>query len=187
MKVTEEQQLAELFLDLKGKRRKRLDWIAIAQRCKALADRYRSVHDLAEKLGVSDHLVRSIMSLLNLPRDVQKMVREGKILYDAAYRLNTLTTPAKQVQVAKVIGGLPSHVQREIIQYAKSHPDADLLDYQKRLVITPAAKERIHLIVVPVETSEFAQLRRLSERNRKSIQDIVLEAVREFVVSSGKT
>ncbi len=186
MRATEERQLAELFLDLKGKKQKRLDWIAIAERCSALAGRYRSVHELAEKVGVSDHLIRSIVSLLKLPPDVQDLVRKGEILYDAGYRLNTLSSAARQSQVAKIIAGLPSHVQREIIQHAKNNPDADLTDFRRRLTDKPVKREKVHLVVLPLMGQEFRDLRRLSQQRGMSVQDVVLQALREYVSNSGE-
>ena len=43
----------------------------------------------AKKLGVSPELIRSIVSLLKLPDSVQELIKDRKILFDAAQRINT--------------------------------------------------------------------------------------------------
>src|SRR6267378_388415 len=83
----EDKLLAELFLSLKGSKKKREDWISIAKKCKRLVDHYRSYGVAAQKLGVSSELIRSAVLLLSLPKEVQVLVKDGKILFDAAQRL----------------------------------------------------------------------------------------------------
>src|SRR5207249_924099 len=129
----EERILADLFIDLKSRRKKRDNWIEIAQKCDLLAREYGSPKRVAEKVGVSYELMRSILSLLKLSKEAQQLDSRGEILYDAAQRLNRIKDPTRQAEVAKAIAGLPSHKAREIIQYAKRFPNTGLGAYKRRV------------------------------------------------------
>ena len=73
------QRLANLFLNLKGSKKKMDDWINIAKICKKVLDSSKNRKEAASQLGVSPELIRSIVSLLDLPLEVQKMINDVKI------------------------------------------------------------------------------------------------------------
>ncbi|MCI4357955.1 MAG: hypothetical protein L3J95_01735 [Thermoplasmata archaeon] len=186
MKSAEAELLAELYVDLKGRRDKRLDWITIATKCKELSNLYGGFREAASKLGVSLQLVRSIVSLLDLPAGVQTMVKDRSILFDAAQRLNTLKDPRRMVRVARQIRNLPSRQQREIIQFAKGHPDADLVDFRKRVAHKETRTERIHLLMIPVDDLTFNALQALSRKGESTVQGTILKAVHQLVSQGTK-
>jgi hypothetical protein len=113
-------------------------------------------------------------------------VKEGSILYDAAYRLNTLKDPSLQRRVAEIIVGLPSHVQREIIQYARRFPDADLIEFRNRVTTSSPKKEKVRIVLVPLGEPEFVRLQRMSKRRGVSLQDLILEAMHALISQTGK-
>ena len=43
---------------------------------------------VAEKLGVSYELIRSILKLSTLPEEVKGLMKDGKILYDVGQRIS---------------------------------------------------------------------------------------------------
>ncbi len=179
---SEEKVLAALYLSLKGPKKKREDWISIAKKCKKLAKMYGSYKEVAEKLGVSYQLVRSIMSLLQLPREVQRLVKEGKILYDAAQRINTVKgKKKKQIEVARAIAGLTSHEQREIIQYAKKYPNSSLANYKKRLAAPAVEHEKIHVAIIPLRQKMFGLLQRESTQKKISLESVILDIIDEWM------
>lgn len=177
MTSNEARLYAELFLDLKSGRKKRLDWISIAQKCKTLADSHRSYSELAGKLGVSTTLLRGIVSLLDLPAEVQEMVRKGEILFDAAHRLNTLKDAKQKVRVARAVRGLPSHRQREIIQFAKRVPDGDLASFTKRATESKPPAEKVHVFVFRISEQQLEALRRRAASEGIQVQGLVTRAI----------
>lgn len=179
-------ELANLFLNLKGGKKKRDDWITIAKTCKNIVDSSKSNKEAAEKLGVSQELIRSITSLLDLPKEVQNLIRDGKILFDAAQRINRIKNPdkekeaTKQIEVAKEIAGLPSHKQREIIQYAKKFPNSSLKDYKRR-VTTPRPVKRIHVAVISLDEPTFKSLQKISKKTKKSLERTILDIIQKNI------
>ena len=175
---SDEQRLAELFVDLKGPKQKRLDWITLATDLKQLQSQYPTISDLAKSLHVSPHLVRSIVRLLELPPKVQEMVRDGRILQDAGYRLLALRDPKRITEVARVIQGMPSHDQRQIIQFAKRFPRSNLKEFRGRLAAKRGARVKIRLVVVPFDEKSFAALRDFARSRKETLPEAIKVAVR---------
>lgn len=183
---TEAQLYSELVVDLKGPKTKRLDWMTLAAKAKELSDVYGDWREAARKLGVSRQLFRAVLSLLDLPPVIKEMVRKRQILMDAAHRLHTIKDRQTMVTVARLIRGLPSHQQREIIQYARKHSHDELLEYSKRVVAPTLRTERLHLLMIPLDDITFRAVRSVSNRRGKSVQDLILEAVHDLVDKGGR-
>jgi hypothetical protein len=181
----DEDLLAELFLDLKGPKKKRSDWITIAKKCKKAVEMFGSLEKAAEKLGVSYELLRSITTLLTLPNEVQALVREKKILYDAAQRLYRINDRKKQTQVAKAMAGLRSHQQREIIQYAVKYPNANIQDFGARVAKPEKTREKIHVIITPLREETYRVLARQSSNRKISIEKLILQVLDNWVENRG--
>lgn len=185
--IKENVLLANLFLNLKGNKKKRDDWITIAEKCKNIVDNNKNRKEAAKKLGVSPELIRSIISMLELPKDVKKLIREGKILFDAAQRLNTIKfvdkdkEKAKRIEVANEIAGLKSHEQREIIRYAKKFPNSGLKNYKKRVTATREIK-RVHVLVIPLDEPMFKNLKKISKKRDLSLEKTALELISEKIM-----
>lgn len=183
-KYNEDKLLAELYLDLKGPKKKRDNWINIAKKCQLLIDNSPSVNKAAKKLGVSYELLRSIAILLTLPDEVKKKIKQGLILYDAAQRLNRIEESKKQIEVARSIAGLPSHKQREIIQFASKYPNTGIDNYKKRVTSLKSKTEKIHFTLVPLREDTFQKLDRYCKKNKSSIEKMILTMVEKW--SKGK-
>ena len=183
---SENQILANLFLNLKGSKKKRDNWINIAKICKEFLDNSKNRKTTASKLGVSPELIRSIVSLLDLPIEVQKLIKEGKILFDAAQRINTIKDDNKEkekkrrIEVAKEIVGLTSHEQREIIRYAKKFPNSSLKNYKKRVTTAREIKE-IHVAVISLEKKQYEKLEKMSKKRKLSLEKLLLEIVEHWL------
>lgn len=178
--------LSTLFVNLKGDKKKKEDWISIAKKCKEISQNYNSRTELAEKLGVSTELIRAILSLLELPDEVQQLIKDKRILFDAAQRINTIDNEKRQIEVAKTIAGLSSHEQREIIQYAKKYPDSKLSNFKKR-VTSKLTTDKIHVVVLPVKEDLFGLLYRESIRKKISVEKLILNIVDEWRIERRKT
>ncbi len=183
MKPNEEDQLvADLILDLKGAKNKRENWIEIAKKCRKAANHFGSTKNAALKIGVSYSLLRSIISLLKLPVEIQELVRKRHILYDAAQRLLTLPDSRQQIEVARAIVGLPSHKQREIIQYAKGHPTDGLPKVIERVRTRPKQEtERIHVAVVPLREDAYSSLSSHAMNRKVSVEKLILDIIHEWI------
>ena len=190
--IREDTLRATLFVNLKGDKKKKEDWVSIANKCEEIAKKYKSHKELADELGVSPELIRALVSLLKLPAEVQQLIKEKKILFDAAQRINTIDRKKekwrrakRQIEVANAIAGLSSHEQREIIQYAKKYPNASLSNFKKR-VTAPLSTENIHVAIIPLSEESFRRLQSVSVRKKISLEKLILSIIDEWKQKRGK-
>jgi len=120
------------------------------------------------------------------------LIRDEKILFDAAQRINTIKIKGnkhkeelRQIRIAKEIAGLKSHQQREIIRYAKKFPNSSLKNYKKR-VITPRETRRIHVVIVSLDEPMFKELNRIAKKRSLSLEKMIVELIDEKIQESRK-
>ena len=178
--ANEDETLAKIFMVLKGSKRKHEDWVSIAKKCNEILQNSDSVTDAAKKMGVSYELLRAILSILKLPKEVQQMIKSGDILFDAAQRINRIKDPNRQKKVAQVIAGLKSHEQREIIQYAKKFPQANLSDFAKR-VGSSATTEELHVAIIPLNETTFKAVDEERKKQKTSLEKMLVEIIERWV------
>lgn len=173
--------LAQLFLDLKGSKKKSRDWITIAEHCEMAVAEFGSVKETASKLGVSYQLLRSVLSLKKLPVEVQEIVKRNEILFDAAQRINTIKSKEKQIEVANIVSGLPSHTQREVISQAARVPDSDLVDFRNRSVGVRVEAEKIHVVIIPLREELYQSLEAERAKIGRPLERIISDIISEWL------
>jgi hypothetical protein len=184
--TTEEDRIfAELFVDLKGPKKKRRDWMRIAGNCQKLLDKYHSSALVAEKLDVSPGLFRAIISLNKLPREVKDLVRRGDLLFDSAQRLNAIKSRQRQIEVAKLIVNMPNKRQRDVIAHAARYPDSDLKDYRDKVKNQKAEKEKLRLVIIPMREELYQSFSQKVRSIHKSLDEVFPEMVENWLKKNG--
>lgn len=150
--------------------------MSIAEDCKKVVDDMGSVREAADRIGVSPHLLRSVVSLTKLAPEVKDMVRRGEILQDSAYRLNTIKDERKQVEIAKLLLGLTNHQQRQLVFQAKKLPDSDLVDFRGRLTAKPD-KRRVYVAIIPLEEETYEKVQRQSKRLGRPVERLLSDVI----------
>lgn len=181
--ASNEKDLASLFLTLKGGRKKRADWISIAKQCERVRKRNNSTSEAARELGIAYETLRSILSILELPAEVQRRVKNGEILCDAAQRISRIKDPARQKEVAKTIAGLKSRDQREIIQHAKKFLAADLSNFKKR-VTAPRNVKNVHVVVIHLGEDAFNAVSKAGKGSGRGVEGVLADIVEQWAGAS---
>jgi hypothetical protein len=179
----ENRKLATVYLNLRGAKKKPQDWIEIAKTVRWAIDRYGSSRLAAEKLGYSYELIRTIASLLTLPPDVQDMVRDRRILYDAAQRLARVKGPERQRTIAKAIAGMPSHDARQVIQLSKRFPDANPSAFKSQVAASKRETQHVQVLILPLRDATYKALKSLAVRRGLSTERFALEVLTELVAA----
>lgn len=182
--INEEKILASLYLNLKGSKKKKDNWIEIADNCKQLVDYYGSAMKVAEKLGVHYEIIRSILKLLTLPEEVRQLIRVNKILFDVGQRIARIKDAKTQIKVAKAVVGLSNHDAREVVQYAKKYPDASLEDFRRRVIDSKNKVEKINLAIVPIKEETYKLLKKFGQRYKLSPEKLILKIVNQWIEQS---
>lgn len=184
--IDEEKTFTRLYTNLRGAKKKQDNWVDIAQDCKQLRDYYGSARKVAEKLGVSYELIRSILKLSTLPEEVKGLMKDGKILYDVGQRISRISDKEKQVEVAKIVAELPAHDARDIVQYAKKYPKEPLDSFRKRVVEGKDKVEKVHLSIIPLREEIYSYLKTESQRKNISPEKLILLIVEGWMKTNNR-
>jgi hypothetical protein len=179
--INEEEILATLYLNLKGPKKKRNNWIEIAYKCKQLADYYGSAKKVAEKLGVHYEIIRSAIKLLTLPEEIRQLIERNEILFDVGQRIARIKNKEVQIKVARAVIGMSNHDAREVIQYAKKYPDAPLDDFKNRVMHSKDKVEKVNLVIVPMKEEMFELLKEIGKKDKLSPEKVILNIVSQWM------
>jgi len=177
----EEELLASLYLNLKGPKKKHGNWMDIAEDCKKLKEYYGSAKKVADRIGVSYELIRALLTLLTLPEEVQTLIRDDKILFDVGQRIARIKGKERQIEVAKTIARLPAHDARDILQYAKKYPEAQLGDFKTRVTQGKDSIEKVHIALVPLREDIYETLKMEGQQKKLSVEKTILLILKQWV------
>jgi hypothetical protein len=185
-KEPDNETIAQLFVDLKSRKpRKSEDWISVAKKVKEVVEWKGSASEAAKIFEVAPYLVRSIVSLLDLPKEVQNMVKEGRLGQDTASKLNGISDSRRQIEVARKIEGLPQWQQRSVIGYVRRLPDANLDQLVKRLA-AEEKRERVHVAAVILSEEDFLKVDGVRKRRNVTLEALLTEVIRKWIDSGMK-
>jgi hypothetical protein len=111
--------LAIAYSNTKRKKREK-DLVTVAEAMKYLATLYKSQKKVAEKLDLSSEMVRQFLTVLKLPKSVQKLFECKQIdSVDTAKELSSLGDKKKQETAARTIVHSSSKEVRDIKRLVK--------------------------------------------------------------------
>lgn len=175
----ENKHLALLYSNYQGKRVD--DWIEIAKSCKALADFYGSHQKLADKVGRTREDIRSTIKLLDLPKEIQKMVEGGKINKDVAWRITSVPGKENQIKIANAVENMNGHDARELVYYFTRDQKISLDDYRKRISQSKDEVENVSIFIIPLEKEKFNSFSKIAKKKNKTPQKLILELIDKII------
>lgn len=182
---SEEKLLARLYYSIEGKKPKKDSWIHIANGVASLEKLYGSVQEVAKKLNLSKETVREILKILDLSDEAKTLLNEQKIAYDAAWRLASIDKK-KQNDVAKAIIGLNAHDARDIVRYARIHPNEEIEDYAKRLITSKGTTRKIKLLILPLDEDIYEEIKAIASKSKLNISDFIERLIYKQLKNRGK-
>lgn len=171
-----------LLYNIKGRKKKRDDWITIAKKCKEATDYFKSYKIVAEKLFVHPETIRSILKLLELPEEVKQLIQERKIGMDAAQRITRIKNPKDQIKAAQTILNLTSHKSRDILRYIQRKPDSPIQNYEKyKEKLTPLNKtvKNINLAILQLDDEIYKRLKKIASKQKISISNLIGDLIKK--------
>lgn len=178
---SEAKLFARLFYNFEGKRPKKDSLIYLANECLMLKNKYGSISLVADKLGVSYENIRELLKLLDLNKNVQKLVDERKIAYDAAWRLAEITDKKRQNDVASALVGLDTHSAREVVRYSKLNKNSNPKEYAKKLMESKTNFTKIKLLILPISEEKYNYLKIEANKKHKTVSTFLIDMVEKSI------
>jgi len=175
--LSEEKATAILLANLKGPKKKPTNLLTIAAACRLLIQRW-GIKRVSEFFGVSQYQLRQIDKINDLSPEVRELIQKGKLGIEASYQLWRLGEKL-QSEVAKEMLGMSAHEIRQLVYLLRKNPSMSVKE-AKRLT-DKAMQKRISLLVLPLTSDTYRNLRRLAEESHQGIHDLVLRVLEDYI------
>jgi hypothetical protein len=174
---------ALLIANLKGGRRKRSKLTTIAEAVRLLkGDRkYESSKELARAFGVSRQIIESFDKINDQPKEIQKLIDDGKILLDASTKLASVSDIPRRLELARVVAGETAFDTRYIIDYAKKHPELSAKECKEEVFASKDVTRNLHVLVIPLEEELFRNLRLRAATKKMRLEQAAKLAIQEWL------
>lgn len=177
-KLDEETALSVLFANTKRKKRS-VDLLTIAKSCEYLVNLYGSKRAVAEKVGLSTEMIREFLTILKLPKEIQKLVSERKVdSIDVVKEISALKEPSKQIEVAEAFINSPSKDARDIKRLVKN-TDISINDAKK--IILDTKPKGLHIFIMDFDDEMYKTIVKQAKLQRIKPAELVRAIVAEWL------
>ena len=173
----EEKIIAILYANFRGKKKKVHNWIYLAKLLNELSNHYGSYQELAKKLGLHPETVRETLKLLKLPKEVQEMVKEGRLKHEVAWRIEGISDKTAQIKVAKALIGLDAHNARDIVRIYRKNPEIDIEDYVKNFRSSRLNVENVNLMIIPLKREDYLKIKQRADDFKESPERFIVNKI----------
>ncbi|MCJ7768222.1 hypothetical protein MUP79_07505 [Candidatus Bathyarchaeota archaeon] len=174
-KVDEVWALAVVFGNTRRKKRKE-NLVNIGRAFEVLVEVYNSQKAVTEKVGLSVEMIRQFLTVLKLPKEVQKLFRTREIdSVDTAKELYALRDTRKQICAARRVAGLVSKDVRDVQRIVKS---GALSSAEATKAILAAKGKGLHVFMVDLDDEAYERL----IREAMALQKKPAELARKIVI-----
>lgn len=176
-KMNEEKIMGILYANFRGKTKKVNNWIYLANKIKELSDHYGSHKKVAENLGMSPETIRETLKLLELPKEVQEMVKSGKLKHEVAWRIASIEGEKGQILIAKEVLDLDTHDGRDVVRIYKKNPSMNIKTLVEKIKKSKNQIEQINLMVLPIRKLDYDKIKRVAKKIKINPEKFVLEKI----------
>lgn len=169
-------------------RRRNLPYEDTILLCEQLYEEFKGtkaqkIKQIAKVLALSPSTVSEYLAQQLVPTEVRKLVDEGKLSKDIAYRITAAFYPniQKIISIAKDAILMTREENKRALDYANKNTSAsvaEILDYAKNP--PPFIELRIR-----IEPDTEKILRNMAKKRNKTVDDLVLYAINRFIKEEG--
>jgi len=170
-----------LIANLKGSKRKRSSLITIARATRLLLRNYGSTKKLASEFDVSRPIIESFDKINDQPKEIKKLIEEGKVLLDASTKLSTISDITKRIELANAVAGLTAFDTRYVIDYWKKHPELSAEKCKRIVLDSKSITKEIHVLVIPLEAEQYNAFQLAAKTKGLKTEDAARLAIMEWL------
>src|SRR6266702_2944072 len=157
------------------------DTIAV---CEELYKRYTGgkferVEKIAKELGISTSTVTKYLSYKLVPKEVQKLVTDGKISADLAYKVTTSFWPNEQkiARIANYVTKMTKPEWSRALDVGRKKPDASVEQIVQEARKPPTSYE----IVIPVDIETRDLLNKIAAKRNTDLIGLVKNLIEDLI------
>lgn len=177
------EDLAIGFANLKGSKNKDLIGTALALKRLRLRQEFPSNVKVGKLFGVSGEIVREFISLLDLPSDVQAMLKNKQLNLEQGRRLSQLFRhrPELLKLMSESVMGMRTEDLRELVSYFLRFQDIPIEKAKSMILDSRTRKIKEFHVIAIVNEEQYAVLKKLSRGKGLSVDELVTSIITEWM------
>lgn len=84
-------------------------------------------------------------------------------------------------KIAEIIAGMNALDQKQVVRYAKRHPEASLEQFKHRVLASKDVKERIYMALLPLDEEEYRTLREESQKLKMAWDALCMKIIKDWL------
>lgn len=178
--IDEDLALSILFANTKRKKRD-LDLLTIAKSTDFLVNLYGSQKIVAEKIGISNEMIRKFLLPLQFPKDIQKLIQDRYIdSIDVINEISSIKEKDIQISLFKELKDIPAKDVRDIVRILKK---SNLTVYEAKKTILDQKVKHVHFFILDLKDDEYNVI--IKKSNEQKIDPAIY--VKNLVINGLKT
>jgi hypothetical protein len=161
--IDEDLALSILFANTKRKKRE-LDLLTIAKSTDFLVNLYGSQKVVAEKIGLSNEMIRKFLLPLAFPKDIQKIIQDRHIdSIDVINEISSIKEKDIQISLFKELKNIPAKDVRDIVRILKN---SNLSVHEAKKTILNQRVKHIHFFMLDLNDDEYKVIIKKSKEQK---------------------
>ena len=117
---------------------------------------------------------------------IENLLQEREISLDVVPDLARIKNVEQREMVAEIVAGMNALDQRQIVRYAKRHPEASYEQFKERVLASKDVKEKIYMALLPFTENEYGRLKEESKKQKKSWDALCMDIIKDWLDERGK-
>lgn len=150
--------------------------LASAAEVRALSPK---IGQLLEKGEISLDVVSDFAGIKDLKHSQGPIftIKRGEVVTELA----GIEDLERRDKIAEIIAGMNALDQRQIVRYAKRHPEASLEQFKQRVLASKDVKERIYMALLPLTEEEYRNLKEESGKLNISWDALCMKIINDWL------
>jgi len=176
--LDEETALSILFSNTKRKKRQ-VDLITLAESCAFLENLYGSKKAVANKVGLSEEMIREIMLPLSLHTEIQELISARKIdSIDKVKEISALKDPTKQIEAAKEFVNIQTKDVRDIKRFIEK---TKVSAQNAKGIILKAKPKDLHIFIIDFDEKMYRSILKHAQKKKTDPAELVKEIIASWL------
>lgn len=163
------------------------DYLAMSDAVISLKKTYSSMSKVKKLTGYSTETLRALGSLRDLPDEVQTLIKEKKLGYEAHKILSIHSSTdqeeeKRRVELAQALIGVNDTDDfRAIIEYVKKNSNTPVEKCKQLVLESKTIKKKVFMVVAELSEEQYMPLKGLAARQNISVDDLIGRIVNEWL------
>jgi hypothetical protein len=142
-------------------------------------DAAKDVKDISSRMLMK---LASAAEVVLSSEKIEKLLQERKISLDVVSDLAGIKNTERRDIVAETVAGMKLALdQRQVVSYAKRHPEAFYEQYKQRVLASKDVKEKIYMALLPFTEEEYERLKEESKKQKMSWDALCMKVIKDWL------